>query len=60
MKSKQEEIQQFRDFQESLEKDGYLDMMFGKLSFYVEEGIRNDMTPDIADIIQGLMKSTMI
>ena len=53
MKSKSEEMKQFRNFLGRIEKGGYLDGMFGNLLFYVERQIADDMGTDINDIIQG-------
>lgn len=61
MKSKAEELAQFNDFLESLEKDGYLDMMFGKLQYHVEKQIADDITVDINSIIcNEALQSTAI
>ena len=53
MKSKQEEINQFKRFLKNVEPGGYLDQMFGKMLQYVSYQIAQDFGPDIRDIIQG-------
>lgn len=53
MKSKAEEIKQFKLFLGRLEKGGYLDMMFGNLQPYVERQIANDFGVDLRSIIRG-------
>jgi len=53
MKSKAEEIKQFKLFLGRLEKGGYLDNMFSTLLPYVERQIADDFSVDIQSIIQG-------
>lgn len=53
MKSKSEEMKQFRNFLNNLEPGGYLDMMFGNMVFWVERQIADDMGTDVYDIING-------
>jgi len=53
MKSKAEEIKQFKLFLGRIEKGGYLDNMFGNMMHYVERQILDDLGPDIRQIIYG-------
>ena len=52
MKSKAEEIQQFKDFLATLEVDGYLHGMFNKLEGWVKQQINADWGIDLNSVLE--------